>query len=391
MKLKASGSKVIARKHPWIFSGAIEKIPDDIENGAPVYLVGGDNIVATGLYSKKSMISVRVMAFDKIAIDREFIKNRISAAAQARKNLGFGDNPDTTGYRLVYGESDGLPGLVIDRYGDAIVIQISTAGMDRLRETIVEILIELFNPVSVYEKSDLPSRLEEGLKTTSGQLYGANIETIEFRENGRAYLADITNGQKTGFYLDQRDLRQEIFDLAKSKKTADLFSYSGAAGIAALAGGASSVDFVDSSAPALELCRRHAEINGFAPDSYETIESDIFQWLGVLNEPLYDLVLLDPPALIKSHKHLDSGVKAYHFLNRAALRIINDFGILVTSSCSAFMTEEMLLEILQKASDQAGVMLNILKVVHQSPDHPVPVTFPEAAYLKSFICQIRRK
>ena len=153
----------------------------------------------------------------------------------------------------------------------------------------------------------------------------------------------------------------------------------------------SGVRKTDSSAPALELCRRHAEINGFAPDSYETIESDIFQWLGVLNEPLYDLVLLDPPALIKSHKHLDSGVKAYHFLNRAALRIINDFGILVTSSCSAFMTEEMLLEILQKASDQAGVMLNILKVVHQSPDHPVPVTFPEAAYLKSFICQIRRK
>ncbi len=391
MKLKASGRKVIARRHPWVFSGAIEKIPDDIENGSPVYLIDGDNIVASGLFSQKSMIAVRIMAFDKVTIDREFMKDRISAAAEARKRIGFEENADTTGYRLVYGESDGLPGLVVDRYGNTLVLQISTAGTDKLRETIVEILTELYNPTAIYEKSDLPSRLEEGLKPQSGQLYGADIETIEFRENGRTCLADIVTGQKTGFYLDQRDLRQEIYHLAKDKKTADLFSYTGAAGIAALVGGASSVDFVDSSAPALALCRRHAEINGFNYESFETIEADIFQWLGTQNNPKYDLVLLDPPALIKSQKHIDAGVKAYHFLNRAAIRIINDFGILVTSSCSSFMTEEMLLEILHKASNQAGVSLNILKVVHQSPDHPVPVTFPEAAYLKSFICQVRRK
>ncbi len=390
LKLKASGIKTIARRHPWIFSGAIEHIPDDLENGTPVYLTDSDKIVATGLYSKNSMIAVRILAFEKTSIDHDFIKYCLAAAITARKAIGLGDNTHTDGYRLVYGESDGLPGLVVDRYRDVVVLQISTAGMDNIRNTIVDILDELLHPRTIYEKSDLPSRNEEGLKPVSGQIKGAPVEKVEFCENGRIFLADITGGQKTGFYLDQRELRQDIYHLAHGKKALDFFSYTGAAGIAALAGGASSVRFIDSSAPALTLCRKHAELNRIPPDLYHLEEADIFQWLGAHNTPEYDLVMLDPPALVKSRKHLEAGVKAYYFLNRASLRIINDFGILVTSSCSAFLAEETLLDILFRAAAEVGVTLNILKTVHQSPDHPVTITFPEAAYLKSFICQVRR-
>lgn len=390
LKLKASGMKTIARRHPWIFSGAIEHIPDELENGTPVYLTDSDNIVATGLYSKKSMIAVRVMAFDKVAIDRNFIKNRLTAAIAARMAIGLGGGSATDGYRIVYGESDFLPGLVVDRYRDVIVMQISTAGMELQRDMIADILDELLQPKAIVEKSDLPSRHEEGLKPFSGHLKGIPVERAEFCENGRIYLADIAGGQKTGFYLDQRELRQEIYRLARGKKALDLFSYTGAAGMAALAGGATSVRFIDSSSPALTLCRQHARINGFSEDLYDIEETDVFQWLGAHSAPEYDLVMLDPPALIKSRKHLEAGVKAYYFLNRAALRIIDNYGILVTSSCSAYMAEETLMELLYRAAEETRVTLNILKTVHQSPDHPVPITFPEAAYLKSFICLIRR-
>jgi len=222
----------------------------------------------------------------------------------------------------------------------------------------------------IYERNDLAVRREEGLGQKTGPLVGDDPGPVEFHEHGRKYVADSL--------------------LSVDRRAVDLFSYTGAAGVAALAGGASSIHFVDSSATALDMCTRHAELNSIPASKCSIEESDVFQWLGSHDQPEYDLVMLDPPALIKSRKHIETGRKGYHFLNRAALRIIRDGGILVTSSCSSFFTETELAVTLRRAAVQTGVGLNILKTVRQAPDHPLSLYFPEAAYLKSFICRVER-
>jgi len=391
IRLKPERSISIINRHPWIFSGAIKAIPEGVANGSIVNVTdeSGD-FVATGSYSTHSLIAVRVFDFHRIIIDKGWLKGRIHEAHDRRQLLGLGVDDTTTGYRVVFGESDWLPGLVIDRYADVLVIQLATAGMAHLRDMIVECLVDLFAPRSIFERSDLPGRREEGLKADTGLRYGENSGLVEFREYGRKYLADVASGQKTGFYLDQRDLRQEVYRLASGKRTIDLFSYTGAAGTAALAGKASSVHFVDASETALQFCRRHVELNELDGGCATTESADAFQWLAERCSPEYDLVMLDPPALIKSRKHIESGRKGYHFLNRAAIRIIRDGGILVTSSCSAYFPESDLAVTLRRAAEQTGVRLSLLKIIHQASDHPRSLNFPEASYLKSFICRIER-
>jgi len=382
----------ITSHHPWIFSGSLTRPTQDIKSGAIVSVTNNrGDIVATGTYSARSLIAVRVLEFGDTVIDQELFRIRIANADRRRRLLGFGTDKDTTAYRVVFGEVDYLPGLTVDRYGDVIVFQLSTAGMENLRNMVVGALTELYDPPIIYERSDLPARLEEGLEFVSSFRRGDGPGLTRFLENGRHYIADYKSGQKTGFFLDQRDLRQEIFHLASGRKTLDLFSYSGGGGIAAMAGGATEVSFVDASRGALELCHKNIELNGIDPSRAQVEYGDIFQWIGARSTPEYDMVLLDPPALIKSRRHADAGRKGYHFLNRAAMRILNDGGILVTSSCSAFFTEEDFAITLRRAAEQAGVEINLLKSVRQSPDHPLSLTFPESFYLKSFICEIRRK
>jgi len=389
--LKPQRGSSIENRHPWIYSGKLGAVPPDTANGSVVTVKSADGeIVATGTYSAKSMIAVRVLEYRPAIIDRSWIKDRIKRADDRRRLMGLGIDDQTTGYRVVFGESDGLPGLVVDRYADVIVVQTSTPGMDSLLPVVTECLAELFSPRVIYERNDLAVRREEGLGQKTGPLVGDDPGPVEFHEHGRKYVADITGGQKTGFYFDQRDLRQEISLLSVDRRAVDLFSYTGAAGVAALAGGASSIHFVDSSATALDMCTRHAELNSIPASKCSIEESDVFQWLGSHDQPEYDLVMLDPPALIKSRKHIETGRKGYHFLNRAALRIIRDGGILVTSSCSSFFTETELAVTLRRAAVQTGVGLNILKTVRQAPDHPLSLYFPEAAYLKSFICRVER-
>ncbi len=390
--IKERHSATIDHHHPWIFSGNLQRVPDDLANGSIVTVreFNGD-IIATGTYSTKSIIAVRVLDFGPATIDKHWLKNRLERAESRRRIMGFGVDNRMTGYRVVFGESDGLPGLVVDRFADILVIQVTTAGMNALLDVIVETLVEMFSPRGIYERDDILVRREEGLEQKTGLLYGEVSGTVEFNEHGRTYLADVVEGQKTGFYLDQRDLRQEISSLSSGRRAADLFSYSGAAGIAALAGGASSVHFVDSSGTALAACTRHAELNSIPAANVSTEEADVFQWLGAHAEPEYDLIMLDPPALIKSRKHIETGRKGYHFLNRAAMRIIRDGGILASSSCSAYFAEEDLAGTLRRAADQAGVRLHVLKTVRQASDHPQSLYFPEAAYLKSFICRVERK
>src|SRR5688572_9659705 len=367
-------------RHPWIFSGALTKRPDDVGHGEIVRVedIAG-KVVGTGTYSGKSSIAVRLLEFgDKeVVIDEAWFAAKFKQSDDRRRLYGYGPGEATDGYRAVFGEADGLPGLVVDRYKDVLVIQISTAAMDARRKEIVAALKLAFSPTAIVERSDLPVRKEEALSDETGTLLGDTPEAVEFVEHGMRFSADVVGGQKTGFYLDQKALRAAVAKYAGGREVLNLFSYTGAAGIAAIKGGAKSVVNVDASGPALEGCRRMTELNGIEPHVFMTEESDAFQYLSAKTEPAFDMVLMDPPALIKSQRDGDEGKKAYHFLNRAALRLVRDGGVFVTSSCSHFLSEEDFAFILRRASVQAGVRLDVMEVVRQAPDHPLSVYFPE--------------
>lgn len=386
------GKEASARhRHPWIFSGALEKA-EGLEHGALVTVQAADGSpLGVGTYSSRSAIAVRLFAFGEAVIDAAWLAQRFREAEARRQLLGYGLGTSTDGYRVIFGEADGVPGLVVDRFTDVLVVQISTAGLNRLKNDVVESLRQVFAPRAIYERSDLPSRRDEGLPEVCGPLYGEAPELVEFHEYGRHCLASPVGGQKTGFFLDQKDLRQAIGRLARGRRMLNLFSYTGTQAVAALAGGAVSAHNVDVSVAALELVARQAELNNLPTDGLTVEEADVFQWLSEDHAERYDLVAVDPPALIKSAKDAEAGRKAYHFLNRAALRLVEDDGIFVTSSCSHYLTEEDLAFVLRRASIQAGVVLDIMQVVHQAPDHPLSVYFPESSYLKSFICRVRRE
>lgn len=386
LKLKAGREAATGFHHPWIFSGALESIPTGLGHGDLVHVADRQGrIIGTGTYSAYTSITVRLFAFTEIIIDQAWLASRIRAANARRGLMGLGDGTPTTGYRVVFGESDNLPGLIIDRYGDTLVLQISTAGMDRLREQVIAACVEVFSPRAIVERSDMEIRTQEHLEPLTATHVGAAVEPVFFLENNLKFMADVVAGQKTGFYLDQRELRAHVKTLASGRTVLNLFSYSGATSIAALAGGATAVHNVDSSAAALALGKQQLALNSFSQDAWTSEEADVFAWLNDHKEPSFDMVIVDPPALTKSKRETESAGKAYHFLNRAALRLVRPGGIFVTSSCSRFFSEEDLAFTLRRASVQAGVNLNILHTVRQAPDHPLSIYFPESAYLKSFI------
>ena len=378
-------------RHPWLFSGALDTVPEEIAHGSLVHIAdSGGKVVATGTYSARSMIAVRVLDFSEVAIDRAWLRKTFDAAAEKRARLGLSPDGSISGYRVVFGECDNLPGLIVDRYNDILVIQISTAGIENLKSDIVAVLVEMFAPKTILERSDLPVRKEEGLADQCGVLFGADVDTVEIREGSFRFLVDVLNGQKTGFYLDQRELRSAIHRYAKGCSVLNLFSNSGSFAVAALKGGATHVLNIDSSQPALDLIDSQLQLNELPKENCSFECRDVFEWISSQTTPAYDMVIVDPPALIKSHRDADSGGKAYHFLNRAAVRLTNDQGIFVTSSCSSFLPETAFLEILRRASVQANVHLEVLERVGQPRDHPVSLYFPESAYLKSFICLVKR-
>ena len=374
--------------HPWIFSGAIAKIPEGITHGDLVHVSDRQgNIIGTGTFSNKSSIAVRVFEFREAMIDRGWFVAKLRAASERRKVTVA---KDTTAYRVAFGEADGIPGLVVDRYGDVIVFQISTMGLDRLRDDVVGAIEEAFAPSAIVERSDIAVRREEGLNDVVAVHRGEVGEPVAFMENGLSFVADVRSGQKTGFFLDQKDLRKWILDHRVTGSVLNLFSYSGAAGVAAIRSGADRVHNVDGSTEALNLCRTHAETNRIAGDVFTTQETDVFDFLNVNKDSRYDAVIIDPPALIKAGRDAEEGKKAYHFVNRAAMRLVNDGGLFITSSCSHFFPEEDFAFILRRASVQAGIRLDVLAVIRQAADHPASVYFPESAYLKSFVCRVSR-
>ena len=387
---KAGKEAKVAFRHPWIFSGALENAPEDSAHGEVVRVADKRGVVlGTGTYSARSSIAVRVFQFGDATIDRAWITARLKEANDRRLAMGYGPGTDTTGYRVVFGETDHLPGLVVDRYDDTVVFQLSTTGMDRFRLDVIAAIEDVLAPANIVERSDLGVREEELLEDVV-EVHKGEAELVEFKENGLKFLADVKAGQKTGFFLDQKDTRVALGRFAEGKKVLSLFSYSGAAGVAMMKGGALSVHNMDSSEDALALCEKHAKLHKIKAADFTTESTDIFQWLGEQKDGDLDMVVMDPPALIKAMKDAESGRKAYHFLNRAAMRLVKNGGIFATSSCSHFLTEDDLAYTLRRASVQAGITLDMLAVVRQSADHPQSVYFPESNYLKTFIFRVTR-
>jgi len=387
--LKQGKERTAALMHPWVFSGAMESKPNDISNGEIVKVVdAADQVLGVGTYSEHSMIAIRLFDFKDNELNEEWFIEKIKNALEKRSFLGYGKEKDTTGYRIIFGEADSIPGLVVDKFEDVLVMQISTLGTRNLKPLIVNALVNVLKPKAIVFKEVVSVKNEEDLDIKGEVVFGKLPAKINFYENGYKFFADPVKGQKTGFYLDQKDLRNEISKYSKGKKVLNLFSYSGAASVYVLKNGAKSVLNVDSSKEALLWAKTNATLNKITATKFKNECTDIFQWLAKKTEPEFDMVIMDPPALIKTFKDKESGQKAYHFLNRAALRLVKKGGIFVTSSCSHFFTDQELEITLRRASIQAGIKLTVIKKVLQSPDHPMSVYFPESAYLKSYICLV---
>jgi len=377
-------------RHPWIFRGALTNTPSTLEHGELIHVEDENGVVlGTGTYSTTSSIAARLFDSEKTTIDAAWLVKRLQTAHARKVLCGYGLDTDTTGYRVVFGEADGIPGLVVDRYGDVFVIQISTAGMDKLRPLVVDALKQCFSPQAIVERSDIAVRAEERLEQTVAVLQGVINDAVPFTEHGYAFFADVLHGQKTGFYLDQKNTRRAVARHANDKNALFLFSYSGSAAIYALKNGAQTATCIDSSTDALALAQKHAKKHRVSK-KLTTQEADIFDVLKADDTPRFDMVVLDPPALIKNQHDMEQGKKAYHFLNRGALRLIKNNGIFITSSCSHFLSHDDFVFLLRRASVQSGVVLHTLEELQQSADHPTSLYFPESRYLKTFVFLVER-
>ncbi|MBI4665412.1 MAG: class I SAM-dependent rRNA methyltransferase [Nitrospinae bacterium] len=391
IKLKSGRENSAVFGHPWIFSGAVAERPQGLSHGDFITIQDHQGkVVGVGSYSSKGSIMARIFDFSGAGINKEWFAAKIRRAESLRRLMGYGPGTNVTGYRVVFGEADGIPGLIVDRYAETVVFTLSTAGLDKKRAEIVEALDEALAPSAIVERSDSTSRKDEGLEEAAGVIKGSVDAPVEFVEHGVKFLSDALEGQKTGFFLDQKDLRAAIRRTSSGRRVLNLFSYTGAASVYAMLGGASSVHNVDGSQPALDMALRNARLNGLAEESFTNERSDVFQWLNTRREPEFDMVIVDPPSIIKSAKDTESGKKAYHFLNRAAIRLVKDDGILATSSCSQHLSGDDFAFILRRAAAQAGAKLGTIGSFSQSADHPISVHFPESFYLKSFMFEVRR-
>jgi 23S rRNA (cytosine1962-C5)-methyltransferase len=343
------------------------------------------NFVGRGFYHPHSLIAFRVLSDQKEDIDKPFFKKRLTDARELRERF----YPGSTAYRWVYGESDRLPGLVVDRFGDYLVVQALSAGMEIFKDMIVELLNEIARPKGIVWRSDAPVRALEGLKEEAPQAIAGSVPPrVEIAtENGKFYV-DLLGGQKTGFYFDQRDNRQALAPLCAGKRVLDAFCYSGGFGIAALRAGARDVVFVDSSHAALELAEANAHLNGVA-ERCTFVEGDALQLIGHENPGgPFDVICVDPPAYARSKKHLIPAIKAYEKLNALAIEALPGGGILASSSCSHFVDRGTFRDIQRKAAFKARRSLRLLEFRSQSKDHPVLLAMPETEYLKFTICQV---
>lgn len=389
--LKAGREKPVRQRHPWIFGGAIARIDDAVADGAIADVVSADGaFLARGYVNRKSQIVARLLTWDeKEPVDAEFWRARLRRAMEAR-------SAEASAIRLVSAENDGLPGLVIDRYGDFLVLQSLTLGIEAHKDQIVQALAELSGAMGIYERSDADVREKEGLAPSTGQLWGSAppelIEITEASQSGRAlkFEVDVRRGHKTGFYLDQRVNRRRAAAWCRGCETLNLFAYTGGFAVHALAEGARRVVNVDASGDALRLARRTFELNGFTADDRDFIEGNVFEVIRRFRNDgrKFDAIICDPPKLVFSAGQLDRGARAYKDLNLVAMQLLNPGGILATFSCSGLVSPDLFQKIVFGASVDARRDVQILEKLGQPPDHPILLSFPEGEYLKGLLCRV---
>ena len=379
----------LLRRHPWVFSGAIAKTDSSPGKGETVRVLSSDSeLMGVGAYSPESQIRIRMWSFEAREINAVFIAERLATAIGGRA-IFLGEDT-TTAYRLVNAEADGMPGLVVDRYGDWLVCQFTTAGAERWKGEIVEALRTLLPCSGIYERSDLDVRKHEGLSHTTGVLSGTPPpDRIEIIEHGCRYWVDVREGQKTGFYLDQRDNRTLVKHYANGRDVLNAFSYTGGFGIAALAAGAASVTHVDLSEPALALAKENTALNTCHPESSSFIHGNVFEVLRKFRDEgrSFDLVVLDPPKFADSRGGLVKAARGYKDINLLGMKLLRPGGLLATFSCSGLMAPDMFHKVVSDAAVDARRDLQIIRRLQQSEDHPEGLCFAEGLYLKGLLCR----
>ncbi len=387
--LKPGREKSLLRRHPWIFSGALAQIQGSPEAGDTVEVVSPpEKFLAYAAYSPHSQIVARVWDWKREScIDPKFFHDRLSHAIAARRALVH----ETNAMRLVYSESDGLPGLIVDLYDDSLVMQVLSAGMERWYQTCADIVLELTGTARVFERSDAEVRQLEGLLPRIGVLRGsAPPERIKIKEGGLEFWVNVRSGQKTGFYLDQRANRARVGALARNKEVLDCFCNSGGFALHALASGAESVLSVDSSEEALQLAQENLALNNLPEDKAEWREGDVFDVLRSLRDQgaSFDLIILDPPKFAPTAAVAEKAARGYKDINLLAFKLLRPGGLLATFSCSGGISAELFQKIVAGAALDAGVEAQIIEFFAAALDHPVALNFPESAYLKGLLCRI---
>lgn len=391
IKLKKGKEKAVLQRHPWVFSGALEKIKGEPKNGDVVKVLSAQNeFLAYGYFNDQSRVAVRLIEWNESqAINKAWYSQKINQAIEARAHLL--QKEDTNAYRLIFSEADFLPGLIVDKYADFLSVQILSTGIEKAKDVIIESLCEALNPKGIFDRSDATARTHEGITAENGLLWGEAPATfIEVKENGILYHINIAEGQKSGFYCDQRDNRQLLASYAQGKTVLDCFSYSGGFSLNALKQGAKAVSSVDSSALAIETLKQNIELNHFDPKIHTAIQSDVNKQLRAFKDEgkKFDIVVLDPPKYAPSRSALDRAARAYKDLNRLGLLLLESGGLLATFSCSGAVDIETFKQIIAWAALDAGKEVQVIRQFSQPEDHPVRLSFPEGEYLKGLLLRV---
>lgn len=391
--------KRLEQGHPWVFKGEIEKIMGDVAAGDIVNVRQANGMfLAKGYYNPHSQISVRVMSYnEREEIDQEFFNRRIREAWDYRQRMV----EDTNAMRLIYGEADFLPGLIVDKFGDVLVIQVLSLGMDVRKEMVLHALKEVIAPKAIYERSDVGVRELEGLKQTTGFLYGESDGLIEIKENGLKMVVDIIGGQKTGYFFDQRENRASIRDLVKTSvegeegaSVLECFSHTGSFTVHAAAFGAKDITCLDISEHAIDTAIKNVELNGFEDKAdFEFVVADAFDQLRVWEKEgrKWDVVILDPPAFAKSKGAVPGAVRGYKDINLRGMKLVKERGFLVTASCSYHMHPELFMETIREAALDAKKILRLVEFRTAGRDHPKIHGMDENNYLKFAIFEVRNR
>jgi 23S rRNA (cytosine1962-C5)-methyltransferase len=382
--LKRGEEKDVYAGHLWIYDNEIETVNGSFNDGDIVDVASNRGFfLGRGYINTKSKITVRLLTFKKEEINKDFLKRRITDAINFRSKLG-----NLNSCRLIYGEADYLPALTVDKFNDCLVIQTLSLGIDKMKNDIVDILAEIMKPSCIYERNDVPLREKEGLTQQTGALYGTSPGIVEIEENGIKILVDIENGQKTGYFLDQRENRAAIKPFVKDTDLLDCFCHTGAFALHAAKYGAKTIEAVDISEDALEFVNKNAALNGF--DNITTKKANVFDLLKEYQDTgrKFDTVILDPPAFCKTKSALPGAYRGYKEINLRAMMLIKEGGFLITCSCSHFMTPELFLQMLQEAAFDIRRPVRIIEIRYQAKDHPISINADESLYLKCVIIQV---